>query len=84
METLKYIIDSHNNFQIFSHTTIHSVAARSMQSYPIAAGFITINITLGSEPIINCFGESVTLKLKSRGQEDANIIFNKLFLDCNT
>ena len=28
----------------------------------------------GEDPLIQCYGESVTLKLKSRGEEDAKVI----------
>jgi hypothetical protein len=40
----------------------------------IAAGFISVSD--GGE--VNCFGESVSLKIKSRGDSDAEIIGRKL------
>jgi hypothetical protein len=81
MERLKYIIDEHGNFAIFSDVNLHSDMAKGFHFKPVSAGFCTIDIgykidTNGKEETIvnvHCFGESISLKLKGR-EEDEKII----------
>ena len=82
MERLKYIIDKHGNFAIFSDVNLHSDMAKGFHFKPTSAGFCTIDIgytkiTVGSwgREIVNihCFGESISLKIKSK-EEDEKII----------
>ena len=81
MDKLKYIVDSYGNFAIFSPTAIHANVARTMNGKPVGAGFITIEIMDGEYggPIITCYGESVSLGIKSRHEVDAEAIFSKLY-----
>jgi hypothetical protein len=82
----KYIIFQTKNQEvdilypiIFSGHIVHSDMAAStrhmlqmkygMEAEAISAGFITLNNM--DNP---CYGESISLKLKSRGQEDSKII----------
>ena len=81
MKGLKYILDDYGNFAIFSDTNTHSDMARGFHFKPVSAGFCTIakgyktNEDGDEETIVNihCFGESVSLNLKSR-EEDEKII----------
>lgn len=86
MSKLKYIVDKYGNIAIFSAIANHSDVARSIPNKPIAAGFVQIDLggpsldKFGSAPVITCYGESTTLKLESRGEVDAEVIF-KAFND---
>ncbi len=81
MEKLKYILDDYGNFAIFSDTKAHSDIARGFHFKPVSAGFCTIAVghyikgtTEEKESVnVHCFGESLSLNLKSR-EEDEDII----------
>ena len=86
MEKLKYILDECGNFAIFSESNSHSDMARSFHFKPVSAGFCTIAVGYETkdglhieEKTVNvhCFGESISLKLKSR-IEDGDIINEKI------
>ncbi len=51
-------IFQHSNFSIF---------------HPITAGFVSINATEKHEPTIACYGESISLGLKSDPEEDTRL-----------
>ena len=75
---LKYVLTEYNNFAIFSPGTNHNDIASKMHGKPISAGFCYItalekNTEHISEPLINCFGESVSLKLKSRPEDSKKL-----------
>lgn len=78
----KYIIDSRGNFAIFSELITHSVLARALSNDTgneiVGAGFC--NITPQGDSVyvnVHCFGESVSLGIKSR-EEDEKIINEKI------
>jgi hypothetical protein len=81
MERLKYIIDNYKNFVIFSDGNSHKDIAKGFYFKPLSAGFCTIDIGYKTEEdgwekrVINihCFGESISLGLKSK-EEDEKII----------
>ena len=85
MERLKYIIDEHGNFAIFSDVNLHSDMAKGFHFKPVSAGFCTIDVGYYEEQEneettievhktnVHCFGENISLKLKSR-EEDEKII----------
>ena len=50
----------------------HDEMARKLGT-PISAGFLTTQINNEQEVEINCYGESVTLGIKSREEEDTKI-----------
>ena len=88
MEKLKYILDEYGNFAIFSESNSHSDMARGFHFKPVSAGFCTIAVGYkhgefdnnGEEKRmvnVHCFGESISLKLKSR-TEDGDIINEKI------
>lgn len=83
MKRLKYIIDNYKNFVIFSDGNSHEDMAKGFYFKPVSAGFCTIDVDYetGEENnqyeklIVNihCFGESISLGLKSK-EEDEKII----------
>lgn len=70
---LKYIVDEYGNFMIFSpaihHVTAQHASFRHTRGECVGAGFVDI-----SDGKITCFGHSESLNIKSRGDEDAEII----------
>jgi len=95
MNNTKYIVYNVNDMEemiIFSKTQIHSNVARQLGlkvSDIISAGFVSISIRyeeheetgLESESIITarCYGESVSLGIKSRQKEDTWLAKRLLF-----
>jgi hypothetical protein len=74
MDKLKYIVTDNNSFAIFSVAQSHSDIARGMWGKPVGAGVCSIARKADSEHAnVHCWGESVSLKLKSR-EEDEEII----------
>lgn len=71
---MKYIITKDNEVIIFSNSLTH-IQVQQQLSYVICkemkgAGFVTVH----DSGEVNCYGESVSLKIKSRGDEDAEIV----------
>ena len=81
--TAKYVIIEHNGLdlpiifnQIFNHSDFKDVG------HIVSAGFVRITevkevagmFEMHSEPVAVCYGESTTLKLKSRPMLDAEAI----------
>lgn len=65
---MKYILTNNNCFAIFSETATHIDMAMGMWGKPISAGFCRRHANG-----IYCYGESISLNLKSR-PEDSEII----------
>jgi hypothetical protein len=81
---LKYILTKSGAFVIFHPVTAHNDMARGLYGEPISAGFCYIDITTPKPEeykaptlSIRCFGESISMKLKSR-PEDSEIITKAL------
>lgn len=75
---LKYIVTDQNAFAIFSTTQSHSDMVRGMWGIPVGAGYCNIARQADSEYAnVHCYGESVSLGLKSR-EEDEGIINRKI------
>lgn len=89
---LKYIIDCDNNFVIFSPSITHSSLKSQDLGEIVGAGFCTIRVEecevrskggdcrlcADDEFVgVHCFGESISLKIKSR-DEDGEIISRKI------
>lgn len=71
---MKYLIDDYKNIVIFSPTQYHSDAKRLMRGEIIGAGFCKLN----KNGITEAWGESVSVGIKSNGEEDAKILHEKL------
>ncbi len=71
----KYIISDSGLPMVFSELQTHADVARNIfGSNPIiGAGFVHVN----HEGEYQCYGESVSLRVKSRGEEDSKIL-NKM------
>ena len=74
---LKYIIDEMSGFSIFAEYVQHDMAARPFQSHSdiVGAGFVSF-----TDGAVVCYGESISLNIKSRGFVDSTIIAEKLDL----
>ncbi len=75
MDRAKYIIKKIGTAEypvIFHPGIMHSEMATSKEV--VAAGFLQIY-----EDKVSCFGKSVSLKVESRGQVDADLIQRTLF-----
>lgn len=81
--TAKYVIIEHNGLdlpiifnQIFNHSDFKDVG------HIVSAGFVRITeikevdtmFTIEYQPVVVCYGESTTLKMKSRPDVDAEVI----------
>lgn len=66
----KYIITKDKDIIIFSPGLSH---ADFEEFNPVRAGFIAIGVDENGSPTFDCFGESVSLKLKSSPEKD-NVI----------
>lgn len=92
MKKVKYIIivESMGGNEvpiIFSDLLAHNEVAGNKTV--ISAGFVEIDSnsedrdTDGcSELLVSCYGESVTLKVKSRKDVDAKLIIDRMFKEC--
>lgn len=77
MSKMKYIVVRQGGIEepfIFSDTQAHADVARKVGGIVMGAGFCGIN----AEGQFSCWGESVTLKIKSRLDED-NRTLNRRF-----
>lgn len=79
MSKLKYIVDAIGGFAIFpgyvDHNTVGNLMFKPSGIPAVGAGFISI---FDSE--VQCFGESISMRIKSRGEEDAKEIAKKFDL----
>lgn len=75
---MKYIIFDNGEFVIFPETMNHGAVARSLRATKdsvLGAGFVRIGCEIEeSEHFANCYGESISLGIRSRGDEDGAII----------
>jgi hypothetical protein len=65
----KYVVTSDNVMIVFCELLSHDVFKRFD---PISAGFIVIGATARHEPTCTCYGESISLGIKSR-EEDTDL-----------
>lgn len=74
---LKYVVDELGEFAIFSEYVKHSdVANQFRHTEIVGAGFVEI-----FDGEVTCYGESTSLKIKSRGEKDATLIAHKFNLN---
>jgi hypothetical protein len=71
----KYIKTFENKIIIFSELQQHS---EFMKFQPVSAGFISFGVSANSNPDCACFGESVSLKLKSH-DVDTTLVKRQIF-----
>ena len=78
---LKYVIVSNIDGEhaiLSDNVLIHNELFNPIHKIVVSAGFVVIDIESDILPIITVYGESLSLKLKSR-PEDADIIKKTLF-----
>lgn len=79
--TFKYILDDYGNFAIFSEVQEHIAMSHGFYKKPVSAGFCRITVIIGEKGgemvHCNCFGESISLGIKSR-PIDSEIITTRL------
>lgn len=64
------MVTDKNAFAIFSASQKHSDMARGMWGTPVGAGFCTF---VDGKFEVHCFGDSVTLNLKARPEDEVII-----------
>lgn len=70
---MKYIIDELNMFVIFPNHINHDDMAR-LHCKPIGCSIVGAGFIEIFDGIVSCYGESVSLRIKSRGHIDSEII----------
>ena len=71
----KYIKTKNKEIIIFSELQLHSEFS---MFEPVSAGFIKIDTSNNNEPSC-CYGESISLNLKSNSEEDARLARMQIF-----
>jgi len=71
MNNLKYVVTDENDFAIFTTLTEHRKIGDSLFGKPVGAGFVTRD----EQGNFKCYGESISLNLKSRKEDE--VIINK-------
>jgi len=72
----KYIVIDGNPI-LFGSNLIHAEVAGEKRKSVESAGFVYLEYTEGNLEVI-CMGESTSLKVASRGEIDASLIYNLL------
>ena len=75
MKTKYIVFETANGIEdmvIFSILVQHDWVARGM-GLIVSAGFISVHTDFGGDQLIECYGESISLNLKSRPEQDAKI-----------
>ena len=75
MNKVKYIRTNHNEIIIFGEIMNHSDFSRFN---PISAGFISFGLNREGNPTCRCYGESISLNMKSNPEEDTLIAKRQL------
>ena len=71
----KYVVTEDGDYAIFSKATAHADIAKVLSGKPVGAGFCTIQQKAFSEDVdVHCYGESLSLHISSRGEEDKETI----------
>jgi hypothetical protein len=70
MNRIKYIRTQDDEIIIFGKTMNHSDFKRWN---PKSAGFVSMGIDQNGNPSLSCYGESVSLNLKSNSEEDTKL-----------
>ena len=70
MSRVKYIRTTDNEIIVFSELQQHS---EFKNFKPISAGFIAFGIGKDGNPDCSCYGESISLRLKSNEEDDTRL-----------
>jgi len=74
----KYVITEHGEIIVFPELIQHSTF-RNFN--PISAGFIYFGLNEDGNPTCSCYGDSVSLNLKSRPEDDTKLAIRQLGMD---
>ena len=70
MEKVKYVRTKNNEIIVFSSLQNHS----DFRKYnPVSAGFVSFGVNEEKKPTISCYGESISLRMKSNPEEDSDL-----------
>lgn len=58
---------------VFSENETHSGVAKRMQIIPVSAGFIKVMASRDGDVYAECYGDSISLRLKSNPDEDSEL-----------
>ena len=72
---VKYVITKNKEIIVFSELFNHS---DFRDNDPISAGFISFGVNNQGNPTCSCYGESISLGLKSNPEEDTMIAKRQL------
>lgn len=64
---VKYVVTKEREIIVFSELMQHSDFKHFQ---PISAGFISFGVDKGGNPSCSCYGESISLGIKSNPEED--------------
>jgi hypothetical protein len=78
MAKLKYINFENLGIIIFEEHVEHAILASKMGDKPISAGFVSLPDKDECGNKASCYGESVSLNIKSRPLEDTNLLQRRL------
>lgn len=73
---LKYLVSSEHEFVIFNPLITHRDVAKGLEGKIIGAGFCVIEANQGHDGLctdIRCYGESTSLGIKSRPEDETFI-----------
>jgi hypothetical protein len=76
----KYVITEHGVIIVFPEIIQHS---RFRNFNPISAGFISFGLNESGNPTCSCYGDSFSLNLKSRPEDDTVIAIRQLGMNYN-
>lgn len=75
MNRVKYVVTSDNEIIVFGEAMNHS----TFKSFnPTSAGFISFGVNKEGNPSCTCYGESISLKLKSNPEADTYLAKRRL------
>jgi hypothetical protein len=75
MNRVKYIITKAGEIIVFPELLQHS---EFRHFEPVSAGFISFGVNKMGNPSCHCYGESISLNLQSRGEQDTKIAKRQL------
>lgn len=70
---MKYITFEDGNFVIFSEGMVHADVATQMRKKPLSAGFVSITASSSKGLFVHCYGQSLSLGIRSREQDNLKI-----------
>lgn len=75
MKTKYVVFDNgrHEDMIVFSDMQQHDQMTRGLPGPAVSAGFISMYTDFGGDQLVECYGDSISLGIKSRPEEDEKI-----------